>query len=97
MNAFVSLQLKQRRRQVFSHRNFVKKLRENQLDFATIKITWKKVETMWIFRPSKLRRYKHVENMYIFGTSETTLKKAGGKDVDFSISKITSKNYVEIT
>ena len=58
-----------------------KKVRANNADFSTTKITLKKVRG----------NNKH------FSTSEITPKKVRGNDVDFSTIEITSKKYVETT
>ena len=137
-----------KQRGFFNHRNYIKKVRgdnvdfltieitskkvrENNVDFSTIELTSKKVlETKWIFRPLKLHRKKYVETAGIFEPSKlhqkstwkqrgffdhqnyidksrwkkrgffdhgNFSKKVGGNDMDFSISEITSKKYVEMT
>ena len=69
------------KRGFFDHRNYIKKVRRNNVDFSTSEITSKKVS----------------RNNVDFSTSEITSKKVRGNDVDFMISKIKSRKYVEMT
>ena len=59
----------QKRRRIFAHQNFLKKVRANKVDFLTIKITSKKVETPWISQLEKLHRKMYVETTRILRSS----------------------------
>ena len=60
----------------FTHRNYVKKVRRNDIDFCSSKLRRTKyVKTRSIFRSSRLRQTKHVEMTLIFSPSKLRPKK----------------------
>ena len=75
MKIFISLQLNQKRREIFAHQNFPKKVRKNHVDFPTREITLKKL------------RGKNVD----VSTSAIASKKVRGNNVDSLTSEITPK------
>ena len=81
LKCFISLQLNWERRRIFIHRNFVQKVRANNVDFSTVEITSKKVRG---------------ENVAVL-ISEITSRKVRWNNVDFSTSEITSKKYLKMT
>ena len=55
------------------------------------------MQTMWIFRASKLHPKKVSENNVDFSAREITTKKIHGKQQVFQTSKLGKKKYVEPT
>ena len=70
------------------------KVRENNLDFLTIKKTSKKVRGY--FDQQNYNNKKTRGNNMNFLTIKITLKKVRGNNVHFSIRKITSKKYMKM-
>ena len=76
-----------------------KNVSENNVDFSTIKITSKKStqKQRECFDQRNYTKKSTWKKRGFVGQRNYTEKKIRGNDVEFSISKITSKKYVEMT